>query len=253
MALNAQARNPSWARDELILALDLYARFKGNPPGKSSSVIVELSDLLNEMGSQLADRTAEFRNPNGVYMKIMNFRRFDPHYMGQGKKGLQRGGKLELEVWNRFTDNVADLVKVANSIRLAVVKGTVPLASEEEDSEFAEAEEGRILTRMHRSRERNRELVARKKAAAIKIHDTLECEACSFDFREVYGSRGMGFMEVHHIKPLSTLNPGGKTTLDDLALLCANCHRMVHAQRPWLSMEELKTLVQASQADVSGP
>jgi 5-methylcytosine-specific restriction protein A len=63
----------------------------------------------------------------------------------------------------------------------------------------------------------------------------------------------MGFMEVHHIKPLSTLNPGGKTTLDDLALLCANCHRMVHAQRPWLSMEELKTLVQASQADVSGP
>ena len=36
-------RNPSWSRDELILALDLYMRSKGNPPGKTAPEIVELS------------------------------------------------------------------------------------------------------------------------------------------------------------------------------------------------------------------
>src|SRR5438874_677420 len=40
------ARNPTWARDELILALDMYLRCAGNPPGKESTDIVELSDTL---------------------------------------------------------------------------------------------------------------------------------------------------------------------------------------------------------------
>ena len=38
-----QSKNPTWSRDELILALDLYVRFKGNPPGKASREVVELS------------------------------------------------------------------------------------------------------------------------------------------------------------------------------------------------------------------
>jgi hypothetical protein len=29
-----QSRNPTWVRDELILALDMYLRSAGNPPGK---------------------------------------------------------------------------------------------------------------------------------------------------------------------------------------------------------------------------
>ena len=226
MVSSPQARNPPWSRDELILALNLYVRFKGNPPGKSSTDVVELSKTLNQMSSQIETRTAEFRNANGVYMKVMNFRRFDPHHIGQGKKGLQRGGKLELEVWNDFANNVAKLAEVAKAIRLAVSAGAIPVASEEEDEEFAEAEEGRILTRMHRARERNGKLVALKKAVALKSYGGLKCEACSFDFQKTYGPRGAGFMEAHHLKPVSTLRPGDKTRLDDLALLCSNCHRI---------------------------
>lgn len=247
MAVSLQARNPPWSRDELILALDLYVRFKGNPPGKSNTDVLGLSELLNQMSAHMAHDVAKFRNPNGVYMKVMNFRRFDPHYTEQGKKGLQRGGKLELEVWNDFAGKAVELSEVAKSIRLAVINGAVPVASEEEDEEVAEAEEGRILTRIHRARERNRGLVAKKKAAILKSNGRLKCEACSFDFQQTYGARGAGFMEVHHLKPLSTLRLGDKTRLDDLALLCSNCHRMVHAGRPWLSMEELKALIRASQ------
>jgi hypothetical protein len=72
----------------------------------------------------------------------------------------------------------------------------------------------------------------------------LRCEACYFDFEERYGSRGKGFIEAHHTKPVETLVEGSKTKLDDLALLCANCHRMVHSTRPWLSIPELRELIQ---------
>jgi 5-methylcytosine-specific restriction protein A len=243
MAKTHQATNPSWSRDELILALDLYVQFKGNPPGKTAREIMELSNILNQIGTEIAARTAKFRNPNGVYMKIMNFRRFDPHYLAQGKKGLQRGGKLEGEIWNDFADEPDKLSQVSKAIRLAVTTGSIPLASEEEDEEFAEAEEGRILTRLHRARERNRGVVDKKKVAAIKANGLLKCEACSFDFETTYGSRGTGFMEAHHIKPVHTLFPGSKTRLEDLVLLCSNCHRMVHARRPWLTIDELKVLI----------
>lgn len=43
-------RNSPWIRDELILALDLYVRHAGNPPGKTSQDISELSALLNRLG-----------------------------------------------------------------------------------------------------------------------------------------------------------------------------------------------------------
>ena len=232
----SSARNPKWSRDELILTLDLYVQFKGNPPGKTSKNIVELSDLLNKMGTQIADRKADYRNPNGVYMKVMNFRRFDPTYISQGKKGLQRGGKLEEDVWHNFTNDPKKLSETAKAIHLIVEKGAVPKASQEEDEEFAEAEEGRILTRVHRSRERSRKLVEQKKASVLKASGKLKCEACSFDFEEAYGERGKGFIEVHHIKPVHTLAAGDKTRLEDLALLCSNCHRIVQAQQPWLTI-----------------
>jgi 5-methylcytosine-specific restriction protein A len=243
MAKAHQAANPPWSRDELILALDLYLRFGGNPPGKTANEIVELSNILNQIGREMTNRTAKFRNANGVYMKIMNFRRFDPRYLAQGKTGLQRGGKLEGEIWNDFADEPDKLSQASKAIRLAITTGSIPLASEEEDEEFAEAEEGRILTRVHRARERSRGLVEKKKAAALKANGLLKCEACSFDFEATYGSRGAGFMEAHHVRPLHTLLPGSKTRLEDLVLLCSNCHRMVHARRPWLTMDDLKVLI----------
>ena len=55
-----------------------------------------------------------------------------------------------------------------------------------------------------------------------------------------------GVIDVHHTKPLHTLQPGDKTKLSDLALLCANCHRVVHSQRKWLSVAEVKERYQAN-------
>ncbi|MBV9223999.1 MAG: HNH endonuclease [Acidobacteriaceae bacterium] len=97
------------------------------------------------------------------------------------------------------------------------------------------------MTVLHRKRERSRQLVEKRKEAALKETGKLSCEACGFDFAARYGKRGVGFIECHHTKPVETLGDGTPTHLSDLALLCANCHRMIHAKRPWLTIAELKT------------
>ena len=97
------------------------------------------------------------------------------------------------------------------------------MSNDEED-----AEEGQILTRTHRYRERNTKLVKLKKDRILKEQKVLLCEVCGFDFEMVYGDRGHGFIECHHTKPVSELEVGEKTKITDLSLVCSNCHRMIH-------------------------
>ena len=71
-----------------------------------------------------------------------------------------------------------------------------------------------------------------------------KCTVCGFDFEETYGELGRGFIECHHLNPLSerrgTEADNQLTTLDQVVVLCSNCHRMVHRKRPALSVEALK-------------
>jgi 5-methylcytosine-specific restriction protein A len=238
-------RNPTWIRDELILALDLYLRYAGNPPRKGSSEIDELSETLNRLGRYLGIATEDrFRNVNGVYMKLMNFRRLDPVLTEAGKRGLSRGGQAEEEIWNTFTSNPERCHAVAQTIRQALShaqKGET-IADLAGDG-IEEAEEGRVITALHRRYERNSALVQAKKKTTLAMLGKLACEACGFDFREHYGGHGEGFIECHHAKPVHRLKPGDKTKVGDLRLLCSNCHRMVHARRPWLTVEQLVTVL----------
>jgi 5-methylcytosine-specific restriction enzyme A len=234
-------RNPPWSRDELIITLDFYLRHTPSIPSKTSSEISELSDFLNRLQSKIGgDRQEKFRNINGVYMKLMNFRRFDPDYEG---KGLERGNKDEEVVWNLYSSNLGELRVVSENIR-SLVTSDVPLPPREVISDDEEeGQEGQILTRTHRFRERDTKLVKRKKERVLRDEGTLICEVCGFDFVKVYGDHGKGFIECHHTKPVSELKVGEKTKLSDLSLVCSNCHRMIHRKRPWLSVEGLGQLL----------
>jgi 5-methylcytosine-specific restriction protein A len=238
-------RNPTWVRDELILALDMYLQYAGNPPRKGSAEIDELSETLNRLGRYLGIATEDrFRNVNGVYMKLMNFRRFDPVFTEAGKRGLSRGGQAEEEVWSTFSSDPERCHTVAQTIRqiLAGIKEE-ETATELIGDEIGEAAEGRAISAMHRRYERSSALVQAKKRKVLATAGRLACEACGFDFRERYGDRGDGFIECHHVAPVHTLKPGSKTKLGDLRLLCSNCHRMVHAGRRWLTIEELVAII----------
>lgn len=103
-------------------------------------------------------------------------------------------------------------------------------------------DEGGLYLRRHFARERDRGLRKRKIDSVRKAGRTLDCEVCGFDFRLVYGERGRDYCEVHHRTPLHDSGQT-KTKLEDLAVLCANCHRMIHRGNPWLTVDALSELV----------
>jgi 5-methylcytosine-specific restriction protein A len=185
------------------------------------------------------EREAKFRNPNGVGMKLANFRRLDPD--AGGGHGLSRGNSLEPKVWSEFADNQKLLRETAEAI--AQNAKASPETDYDEDGDVEEEfAEGRILLRAHRTRERSGKAVAQRKK---KAGDRPTCEVCKFDFLARYGELGRGFIECHHIKPVSQLRPGQTTKVSDLAVVCANCHRMLHRER-WLSIDELRQRLQTN-------
>ena len=152
-------------------------------------------------------------------MKMMNFRARDPEAQARGQRGLDKGNRLERIVWGWYEGREADLERDAGAIRITLESAeTCETARQEalDDPWVAEASEGRLLTRVHVARERNRTLVRRKKTAFRKWHGRLFCEACGLDFAREYGVRGDGYMECHHRKPVSELRPGDRTSIRDL-------------------------------------
>ena len=101
-----------------------------------------------------------------------------------------------------------------------------------DDESLTGWEGGRRLS-IHISGERDQRLVAdAKKRHARKHNGRLPCELCTFDFVECYGPAGEGFAEAHHRTPLHKLNGPTLVSSNNLAIVCANCHRMLHRSGP---------------------
>jgi hypothetical protein len=84
-----------------------------------------------------------------------------------------------------------------------------------------------------------RERSGRAREACIRAKGT-RCAACGMSFEEVYGERGAGFIEVHHLNPMAEAD--GERTVDeavDLVPVCPNCHRMLHRGERLLTPAEL--------------
>lgn len=131
--------------------------------------------------------------------------------------------EIQREVWNHF-DGFTNLNLAAH------------LANDEvqEDSyEDFEAREGAesLIFKQHLSRERNKLIVGIAKERALqKGNGKILCECCSFDFFKQYGDIGYSFIECHHGLSIST---GGEriTRIEDLHMVCSNCHRMLHRKQ----------------------
>jgi 5-methylcytosine-specific restriction protein A len=235
-------RNPPWQRDEVILALDLYFNNELGPIDSKNPKIIDLSNHLNRLPILSQNKNEKtFRNPNGVTLKLLNFKAIDPNYSG---KGMQKHSKLDVEVFFEFNKDLDRLKKIAKEIRNVLeYENLLNDVSQIEDDELLEGDsvkEGRILYKMHKVRERNKKIIEKKKKKVLKDLGTLNCEACNLNFEEKYGKLGKGFIECHHIIPLSNFEVNKETRLDDLALLCSNCHKMIHKDLMVSSIEEFK-------------
>ena len=110
-----------------------------------------------------------------------------------------------------------------------------------DDDEFSE---GKECLKLHLTRERNQYLITRAKQKFKEEHDgRLYCEICGFDFSKVYGDLGNGFIEAHHTKPISEMKPDEKTRVEDMLMLCSNCHSMIHRRKPWATKEDIKRIL----------
>lgn len=112
-----------------------------------------------------------------------------------------------------------------------------PIAADVELS----AVEGDPRMFFHLRRERDPVLARAKREAAKATDGRLKCEACGFVTHDTYPALGGEVCEVHHRLALANATEAVETQLEDLAVLCANCHRAIHRTDPLMSVEDFRT------------
>jgi predicted HNH restriction endonuclease len=111
------------------------------------------------------------------------------------------------------------------------------------DSEAEQYSEGSLNYRVHLSRERDPRVIFKaKENFKLKHGGELYCEICKFNFFKTYGERGRDFAEGHHTLPVSKMIQGDETKVEDIRIVCSNCHRMLHYGAV-ITPEELRQLL----------
>ena len=137
---------------------------------------------------------------------------------------------------------VNDLKKIVFFYNNYLLDSNVLTAGTDFQSYVGEVEEGKRILKKHYVRERNPKVIKEAKRIALERTGILKCEVCEFIFKNHYGERAIDFIEGHHKKAVSEMVEGNTTSPEDIALLCSNCHRVIHLKMPWLSLEELRTI-----------
>jgi hypothetical protein len=95
--------------------------------------------------------------------------------------------------------------------------------------------------------EREIKLIARSRSQKLR-RLALErakglCEACGTDFGTLFGGMGLRVLQVHHKQQLALRSVPAVTSPEDLAVVCANCHAIIHSNpKAALPMDVVKGL-----------
>jgi 5-methylcytosine-specific restriction protein A len=231
--------NPSWTKDETVLALDLYFRCKQKLPSSDDPQVIGLSNFLRHLPYHtLAARKESFRNPAGVVFKLQNLRQ-----VATGK-GLGNVSHVDRSVWADFGGDEERVKSVAALIRegAGLIDNIEEAKTVEEKDEFFE---GRILTEVHMRRERHPN-IRKSLLKSRRVAGRLACDMCgchSYSSSVVFED---ATFEAHHLVPISK-GFERMTRVFDMALLCANCHRLLHRaisiSKRWLNINEAKQII----------
>ena len=86
-------------------------------------------------------------------------------------------------------------------------------------------------------RQRNRTIIIAKKALSDG-----RCEACGMSFADRYGVDELCLV-AHHKDPIGGRDRASSTTFDSIALICPNCHAVVHTAKYPLSIRAIKKML----------
>lgn len=236
--------NPDWTRDETILALALYLETGEPIPSKKDPRVQRLSSTLRALPYHAeAARRETFRNPDGVAFKLQNLRS-----VATGK-GLGNTSALDREIWaalGGFPERVRTLAAAIEQTITLQQQSGIHLEDDEDHKE--EFFEGRQLTLTHKRRERHPGVRKALLAARRKNGITLSCDLC----RTASPARDQAFedaiFEAHHLLPIGQAMER-KTTVKDMALVCASCHRLIHRMivhhKQWMTLEEVSRSIES--------
>jgi len=80
----------------------------------------------------------------------------------------------------------------------------------------------------------------------FKTRNLIKCDVCEFDFEQKYGKLGIGYIELHHIRPIELYEKEGQIiklekAINNLVPLCSNCHKMIHKNK--IEVQEFKRII----------
>lgn len=113
-----------------------------------------------------------------------------------------------------------------------------PLHEDDEDDVhgFPEGAVSRVRVNKYERNAHNR--------LACLAHHGYSCRCCGLNMSETYGDVGKGYIQVHHIVPVSSLGEEYNINpVKDLVPVCPNCHSMLHRREPPYTVEELRTII----------
>lgn len=226
--------NPPWTRDEIILALDLFFDEGMVALSDTHPKVIALSDQLRRFpGNEDRSSNPKFRNPAGVSFKLSNLAS-----IATGR-GFANGSSADRAVWSQFESRPQRVKDVAALI--VKYAADVPLSADDGQDE-EEFPEGRVFTGIHRRIERNRKLRI-KLIRERRETNLLRCDACLAANPTDDSRLDDAIFDAHHLIPLSAQG-STKTRLVDVALLCANCHRLIHrliaTSGRWPTVEDVR-------------
>lgn len=141
----------------------------------------------------------------------------------------EQGRHLEVLARRSRLIDIRDLQQVAGNGEEPIPDLDIPTGS-------AELRERKL--RAHLRKERSSAL-RKARLAIARQQGELRCEVCNVSFTKLPPGIGESCCEVHHKIPVASLVPGALVRLKDLAVVCSNCHRMIHSKNPPYSPTQL--------------
>jgi 5-methylcytosine-specific restriction enzyme A len=222
-------------------------------PSNSNKIILGLAQSYDEAKKEYKRKAADMLNRQADIMR-MKIPEFDKLFLStipkieiKGTLDYRNGHVYHLEYNSRNLPSdeqlKLDLDNILNAYEALFNRGG------RDSDNFLISEEITKTIAIHESHKRKvHSSIERPNSSEIKkIKSKLgyECMACGFDFEENYGEIGNEYIEAHHLKPIASLKEGESRTISDkdFAVLCSNCHRMIHRFKDSSDIETLKRLV----------
>lgn len=163
----------------------------------------------------------------------------DPDKCVLAKRDLPQG-KAARKLWNSQSSGVSIPCEIAKDLERAWRRFLSERGMRDTSSSVARLLPDIVFWEGARRRAVSSGLERSASAKAVCLAaNGRRCVVCGIDFGDFYGPIGAGFIEVHHLKPLSK----GRRRTDpqrDLVPVCPNCHAMLHRGDRSLSVQWLR-------------